>query len=616
MLLGQGFRPTLKGPMMRTTMLWLAPIVTLLAASAPQPHVYEVVRYGAKCDAVTTGPIHTTLVQPAALGTESVRLASVANVVRGAQIYLNPATSTQEVRYVRGVSGMDVAFTEPLKLDHPAAAPVYGDGGYVAGTDDTAAINRAFAAAAHEGEATVLFPGPGGTSTGKCAISGPLNASTSGLTVAGAGMHTTTIVAMPNFDYDPANTPRGLDNQYVGMLWTDRPEPPPAGHRLSLPEPPLQHVTIRDLGLDPRAGTQSHFYKFQAITGYVRAMQYFTVRNVYFDLGSPLSFTDLVKPFTGVNYISLSYDPANASHDLVFENNEIHNGVGSTMLRQGGGASQSPCPPVVHDKISAIRIVNQRDMVDLNDIEDDRIVITANGCHPGAEIDDIQVSGQVVSIAPSVTTGGVNGLKIEALNAVMRNVQYTDAQYTGSPNGPYLRNDRLGSGSAFAALIFNQDSGISNLSITHLRASNSMGVGLGLRGGPAGEPVHTILDDISLLNSYGQLCLRFAGNAQPTGNDVLHVSNVTCSASPEARARFGASLIGAYFLPSGVPTNGVSGDVVVQNSRFLGYAQPIYIYGGGGFRGVVLDGVSWDTGHPVVDRSTIFRNTSGARAQL
>ncbi|HEX3468810.1 MAG TPA: hypothetical protein VHT05_12100, partial [Candidatus Elarobacter sp.] len=456
-----------------TKLLLLTPSVALLAAIAPETsHVYEVTHYGAKCNAVTTGSAHTTLARAVSAGASSVTMASVENVVPGAQIYLDPLATAQDIVYVRSVSGNDVAFRTPLKADHQAGARVYGSGGYVAGSDDTASINAAFAAAAREGGATVQFP------AGKCAISGPLNANTSGLTVAGAGIHATMIVAMPNFTYDPAHTPSGLDGQYAAMLWTDLPEAPPA-RGISPPQPPLQHLTIRDLGLDPRAGTQTgHFYNYNAISGFARAIQFLTVRNVYFELGSPLSFTDTKKPFKGIDYTVLSYDPANSSHDLDFENIEAHNGVGTIQLRQGAGYTVHPCPPVIHDKISGIKIVNEHDTIDLNDIEDDRIVLTAKGCNTGAEMDDILVRGQVVAVAPSVTTGGANGLKIEAADAMMRNVTYTDAQYTGSANGSYLPSGtRIGSGNPFGALIFDRNSGMTNIVVSHLRAVNSEGVG-------------------------------------------------------------------------------------------------------------------------------------------
>jgi len=54
----------------------------------------------------------------------------------------------------------------------------------------------------------------------------------------------------------------------------------------------------------------------------------------------------------------------------------------------------------------------------------------------------------------------------------------------------------------------------------------------------------------------------------------------------------------------------VSGDVVIRNSRFIGYPRPFFIYGGGGFKGVLVDGVSWDSGRPAFDASTILRNTT------
>lgn len=591
-----------------TKLLLLAPSFVLLSALAPETRVYDVARYGAKCDAATTGSARTTLARTVPAGSSTAAMVSTAHVVHGAQIYLDPTASAQEVVYVRAVTGNDVTFTAPLKNGHQAGAGVYGSGGYVAGTDDTKAINAAFAAAAGDATATVAFP------AGKCAISGPLNASVSGLTVAGAGMRATTIVAMPNFTYDPARTPRGLDGQYAAMLWTDAPEAPPA-RGINRPQLPLQHVTIRDLGLDPRAGSQKPFYNYNAISGYARAIQYFTVRDVYFELGSPLSFTDTTKPFTGINYIALAYDPDNSSHDLLFANIEAHNGVGTIQLRQGAGYTVHPCPPVVRDKISGIKILDEKDVVDLDDIEDDRIVITAKGCNPGAEMDDIVVNGQVVTIAPSVTTGGANGLKIETFNASLRNLQYTNTQYTGSPNGSYLASGtRYGSGVPFVALIFSKNSGMNDITVAHMRAANSVGVAVVTRGGASGEPVKVTFDDLTLTNTYGAACLRIASLAPPSGRDQVHVSNVTCSASPDARARFGNGLYGLLFAPTGVATNGLSGDVGVRNSRFTGYPQPVSIYGGGGFKGIVLDGVSWDSGRPTVDPSTIMRNTSGAHA--
>ncbi|HZO95344.1 MAG TPA: hypothetical protein VFB22_16470 [Candidatus Baltobacteraceae bacterium] len=592
------------------SLLLSLPLLGLLAVGPTGSHVYEVTHYGAKCDAVTTDGFRTALVAPAPAAASVVRVAAARNIVAGAQLYLEPESPDQEVRLVRGVTGDAVALDAPLKFAHARDAQVYGSGGYVSGADDTRPINAAFAAAAHDPDATVQFPGPGGRVTGKCAVSGPLHADASGLTVAGAGMHATTIVAMPSFDYDPATTPRGLDGQYVGMLWTDLPEAPPPGHRLSPPQPPLQHVTIRDLGLDPRAGTQTHFYKYQSISGDVRAMQDFTVRNVFFELGAPLSSKDLTKPFTGINYIALSYDPANASHDLHFSNIETHNGVGSIQLRQGAGASQTPCPPVVHDRIDGITIENTKDVVDEQSIQDDRIVISASGCRPGAEIDHVDVSGQTVSVAPSVRLGAANALKIEAANAVMRDVRFTGLSYTGSPNGSYLPSgSRWATGYAFAALIFNTNSGIDDVSVTHLRAVSSEGVALALRGGPGGEPVHVTLDDLTITDGLGSACVRLGSLAAPTGRDQVRLSRITCSAAPQARERFGDALYGILLAPTGgVPGNGVSGDVEIRDSRLTGFPKPLGIAGSGGFRGVVVDGVTWDSGRPQIDRSTIMRN--------
>jgi len=275
----------------------------------------------------------------------------------------------------------------------------------VAGTDDSAAINAALAAAAKAGGGTVLLPDAKTSATGKCAISRPLNVSTSNLTFAGRGMHATTIVAMPGFDYVPELTPRGLGGQYVGMIWTDLAEAPPRPGQYNPPQSPLVNVAIQDLGLDPRAGVQTRFYKYQAIAATFGRCSISRVRNVYFELGAPLSNADLTKPFTGINYLSLSYDPSNASHDLTFENIEGHNGVGTVQLRQGAGFSQRPAgahgrPCVQHSDRARARRRRSR--------ESPRRPHRRNGerVQSGATIDGVAISDQNVSSLPTSRAEG------------------------------------------------------------------------------------------------------------------------------------------------------------------------------------------------------------------
>jgi len=574
------------------------------------PATFDAVRFGARCDAVTTAGIETQLASPARAGEETLSVQSGANVSPGSQLYVDATAPAQEIRYVRRVNGTTLGLSQPLARDHAASARVYGTGGYVAGTDDSAAINAALAAAAKAGGGTVLLPDAKTSATGKCAISRPLNVSTSNLTFAGRGMHATTIVAMPGFDYVPELTPRGLGGQYVGMIWTDLAEAPPRPGQYNPPQSPLVNVAIQDLGLDPRAGVQTRFYKYQAIAGHLRAMQHFTVRNVYFELGAPLSNADLTKPFTGINYLSLSYDPSNASHDLTFENIEGHNGVGTVQLRQGAGFSQRPCPARTADRVYNIRIAHERDVVDLENLQDDRIVVTASACSPGATIDGVAISDQNVSIAPDLTSGGANGLKVEAFNAVLSGVQYADVRYSGSAKGTYNPSgSHTASGTIFAALAFNKNSEINRVSVSHVNATYSNGLGMVMSGGENNDPVSMTLQDITLTDTFTPTCIGFGALSAPTGNDTIQLTDFTCTAAAAARARFGNALYGVRFLPTGgVPTNGVSGTVLVRNGRISGYSVPIFVYGGGGFRNLTVDGVSWDSGRPEVDRSTVFRN--------
>ncbi len=139
-------------------------------------------------------------------------------------------------------------------------------------TDDTKAIQSAEDAAARS-KGIVRLP------RGKCVISTGI-ALDSDVTFEGAGMNTTTLVASRNFGFDPSRVRRGNDGQYIGMLWLDGPTA----------TGPLRNVTIRDLGCDPRAGTQSFTLSsigtYNCIIGYMRPLQHFTLENVRFDLGA------------------------------------------------------------------------------------------------------------------------------------------------------------------------------------------------------------------------------------------------------------------------------------------------------------------------------------------
>ncbi len=183
-------------------------------------------------------------------------------------------------------------------------------------TDDTRAIQAAERAAARAG-GTVVLP------EGRCAISGPI-AWDSHVSLQGAGMYKSTLVALPSFGFDPAHVRALYDGKFVGMIWLDGPTE----------TSPLSDVRFADVGFDPRAGTQTYKLSgkgtFHCIAGYMRPLQRITFENLYFELGANTEsylFKSLgPKGFFGIELQTLGGDPQQPSHDLVF-----HNIVGTTV---------------------------------------------------------------------------------------------------------------------------------------------------------------------------------------------------------------------------------------------------------------------------------------------
>src|ERR1700722_1943685 len=82
-------------------------------------------------------------------------------------------------------------------------------------SDDTAAIQKAE-------QAAVRLSGVVTLPRGRCAISGPI-AWDSNVSLNGAGMYASTLVALPNFGFDPAKVRAKYDGRFVGMIWLDGP---------------------------------------------------------------------------------------------------------------------------------------------------------------------------------------------------------------------------------------------------------------------------------------------------------------------------------------------------------------------------------------------------------
>jgi hypothetical protein len=500
--------------------------------------------------------------------------------------------------------------------DYGAACnAVTGSGGYISGTDDTAAIQSVATMAATAGGATILIPGPDTVGhTGKCAINHPIFVGANNVTIAGEGKYASTLVAMNTYSVVPGSTPRGNDGQFAAMIDLDQTAtPPPSGP--SPAQPPLVNFTIRDLGVDPRAATSTGGTIVEAVSATVRALQYFTEKNVYFELGAPITFTDTTKAFVANIFDSLSFDPANASHDLMFSNVTCHNGVGCVQLRSEAGCAASESPVV--DQVWNMRILNETDAVDLANIEDDRDVISVNYCsHSSSDTPqfyNILNSGQQIFIDPSVSSGAVNGFKIEASSlGQIRNVVYDNWQYQGSPNATYSSGSPRGSGATFAMedLSKNGTSVLRDISVAHGHANFAAGMGLYPQA-ESGQSTNVTVNDLTFTNDMSAACILVPATQLPTMYDALHIRNVTCSPSPQATSTIGtANLRGIELTVTESTANGMQGSVDIENVTLHGYGIPISIYQNGGWKNVLVENAWWDAGTPVVDATTIWRDSA------
>ncbi|MBV9278079.1 MAG: hypothetical protein JOZ97_07595, partial [Candidatus Eremiobacteraeota bacterium] len=294
-------------------------------------------------------------------------------------------------------------------------------------TDDTRAIQAAEAAAVRAGGGTVRIP------RGKCVISTGI-AWDSNVTLQGGGINATTLVAARNFGFDPSKVRRGNDGQYIGMIWLDGPSQ----------TGPLQNVTIRDIGFDPRAGTQSFTLSsigtYQCIIGYLRPLQHFRLENVRFELGAnsrPYMGTNIgPKGFIGFNDYSIGIDPQNPSYDISFHHIVSHNGSGTIQMALEG-TTRNGVTSSAHD----IKIDDVQATVDQNNIDDDRVVIDGVS-HPAdgqlGRISNVSISNVTTVVADSVSVGAANAVKINpATNTIVSHVRIRNIRYRGSRYGAY-----------------------------------------------------------------------------------------------------------------------------------------------------------------------------------
>ncbi|MBV8727906.1 MAG: hypothetical protein JO233_08970 [Candidatus Eremiobacteraeota bacterium] len=457
-------------------------------------------------------------------------------------------------------------------------------------TDDTTAIQTAESAAARAGGGVVRMP------RGKCLISTGI-AWDSNVTLQGAGMNDTTLVASRNFGFDPTRVRRGNDGQYIGMIWLDGP----------IATGPLRNVTIRDIGFDPRAGKQSFSFSsigtYHCIVGYLRPLQHFRLDNIRFELGAnarPYMGTNIgPKGFIGFNDYSLGIDPANPSFDLNFHHIVSHNGSGTIQMALEG-TTVNGITSSAHD----IRIDDVESSVDQNYIDDDRVVLDGVSHPAGGQlgrISNVFINNVTTTISDSVSVGAANALKINpATNTIVSHVRISNIHYRGSRYGAY--GAPLGAGSKNGsgvplALIANAPNGfVRDVIVQNIAATNANGILVGL-GAEPGASVNTVLQNITLLNCYaGGAAIDFAATSPATGRDRVILDGFRVSASPTALAAW-PTPIGVYFIPHAGGA-GLGGTVQLKNGLITGYPRPVTVLPG--FDGLELRGVRWNGGSPLL----------------
>jgi hypothetical protein len=462
--------------------------------------------------------------------------------------------------------------------------------------DDTAGIQSAERAAARAG-GTVVLP------AGRCMLSGPVGWD-SGVSLQGKGMHASTLVALPSFGFDPAvvRSYYGLPTaggKFVGMIWLDGPTQ----------TAPLANVTISEVGFDPRAGTQTYKLSgkgtFHCIAGYVRPLQHVKFENLYFELGanteSYIGKSLGPKGFFGIELQTLGVDPAQPSYDLYFHNIVGHNGDGTIQLGLGGfdkdGAVSS-----AYD----IRIDGVTDTDDLNNIDDDRIVFDANSRGKPAPavlptMHDISIKNVTTTVSDSVTVGGVNGVKVNVVDAIVRNVTIDGVTFRGSANGGYVSYHKQGSGSPISLLTTNDNAIFENITARNIEGTNSMGIPVTASAEP-GQPVRVTLENIKLLNCFGSGALVIGAARPPGGNDSVVVDGFTIQAAPGIPSVGPAT--GIALLPARSGQNGLSGTVRIAHGSIHGYPLPLHVYST--MSGVSVENVQWD-GRPTIHRGAGIR---------
>ncbi len=451
-------------------------------------------------------------------------------------------------------------------------------------TDDTHAIQHAEQTAFAAGGGTVYIP------AGRCKISTGI-AWDSNVNLVGAGMFRTTLVASPDFSFDPRNVRVGPDGRYIGMLWLDGPSQ----------TSPLQNVTVSDVGFDPRAGIQGMRhgeFNYEPVVSYMRALQHVAFKDLYFNLGyntqSYIGISDGPKGFTGFT-LKLATDCNNSSDDVSFSDIVGHNGYGTIQI-YGSDPPRLRCPQVT--ELHNVRINGVADFVDGQYIDDDRVVVDGSGVQR-SEISNVTIKN-IQTIAFDDITGGINSIKINpGAKGTIHGVTIENVRYRGPAVGRYTPplnlHHAVGSGSPVAILgNASPDGAVNDVTIDNVHATNSMGMPVALKATPlSGQTVKLSVNNVSIIHCYELGAAMLIGFwSAPTGADKVHISNVTVQASPEALSQ--TQQLFGIMMRGKAPEHGVSGDVTVSDVTIRGYPIPLYVAGGPSFRNMTLARVRAD----------------------
>jgi hypothetical protein len=355
----------------------------------------------------------------------------------------------------------------------------------------------------------------------------------------------------------------------------------------------------------------------------MRPIHNLAFQHIYFELGANPSAaytstgTSGPKAFVGVALSRVGVNPLDASHDIVFNDVHAHNGDG--MLRVSLlGTTQNG----VTSSFYNLTVTNEYDTIDLNFIEDDRIEIdgiTAPYAKPLTNaplgiMRHLVFQNINVSVAPSVTAGSVNAVRLDSsYNTEIEDAVVSGVNYVGSPSGYGPLSDGTmhdGTGSVVSMNGDDIQGYLNDLVVENVNAQYTIGVGVTL-GAPPGQPLSAIVRNIVVHDAflYGGVGFTFMTPKPTTRNpsapyDVT-VSNVEVDGSPQNSLNPAVSPIGIEFHRH-LPTAG-DDNVLLQNVTATGFSTPLLVERG--FDGMLLQNVHW-SGTAVIG-SQVTESNSG-----